>query len=120
MGAFSTRPYENTSHLSHAFKQHESSARHKRLEKKLTDNSVSVYEEMVLGVEKINLPQKKYKPTIHAKMYPFNKLHDKKTPDINGQLWRPNQLHSTKIRGTYHEKLSRNLSKERYLSKQHS
>ena len=58
MGAFSTRPYENTSHLSHAFKQHKSSARHKRLEKKLTDNSVSVYEEMVLGVEKINLPQK--------------------------------------------------------------
>ena len=32
-GAFSTTPSENTSHPSHAFKQHESSARHKQLEK---------------------------------------------------------------------------------------
>ena len=51
-GAFSTRPCENTSHPSHNFKQHESSASHKRLEKKLTVNSVSIYEQMVLGVEK--------------------------------------------------------------------
>ena len=49
MGAFSARPYENNSHSSHAFEQHESSTHHKRLEKKLTDNSVSVYEQMVLG-----------------------------------------------------------------------
>ena len=58
MGVFSTRPCENTSHLSHAFKQYESSACHKRLEKKVTDNSVSVYEEMVVGVKKINLSKK--------------------------------------------------------------
>ena len=120
MGAFSTRPYENTSHLSHAFKQHESSAHHKRLEKKLTDNSVSVYEEMVLGVEKINLPQKNTNLLYMQKCIHSTNYMIKKPPDINGQLWRPNQLHSTKIRGTYHEKLSRNLSKERNLSKQHS
>ena len=58
MGAFSARPYENNSHSSHAFEQHESSTHHKWLEKKLTDKSVSVYEQMVLGVEKINLYKK--------------------------------------------------------------
>ena len=52
VGAFSTRPCENNSHSFHVIKQHESSARHKRLEKKLIDNSVSVYEQMVLGFEK--------------------------------------------------------------------
>ena len=53
MGAFSTRSCDNTSHPSHSFKQHKSSTWHKRLEKKLTDNSDSVYEQLVLGVEKI-------------------------------------------------------------------
>ena len=67
-GAFSRRPCENNSHPSHAFKQHENSASHKRLEKKLTGNSVSIYDQMVLGVEKINLYRKKKKtqPTVHA------------------------------------------------------
>ena len=37
-------------------------------------------------------------------MHPFNKLHDKKKTGIYGQLWRSNQLHSTKIRGIFHEK----------------
>ena len=54
MGAFSTRPCENTSHPSHVFKQHESFTLHKRLEKKLNDNSVFVYVQMVLGVEKMH------------------------------------------------------------------
>ena len=57
-GAFSTRPCDNPSHFPHAFKQSESSAWHKRLEKKVTDNSASVYEEMVVGVKKINLSKK--------------------------------------------------------------
>ena len=48
---FSTRPCENTFHPSNAFKQYKSSAHHKRLEEKLTDNSVSVYEQMVVVVE---------------------------------------------------------------------
>ena len=58
MGTISTRPCKNTSHLSHAFKQYKSSACHKRLEKQVTDNSVSVYEEMVVGFKKINLSKK--------------------------------------------------------------
>ena len=58
MGAFSTRPCENISHPSHAFKQHKSSAHHKWLEIKLTDNSVSVYQQMVPGFEKFNLYKK--------------------------------------------------------------
>ena len=53
-GAFSTKPCENFSHPSHAFKQHKRSAHHKWLEKKLSDKSVSVYEQMVQGVEKVN------------------------------------------------------------------
>ena len=66
MGAFTTRPCENTSHPSHAFKQHKSPAYHKWLEKKLTDNSVSVCQQMVLGAEKIKLYIKKYQPTVLA------------------------------------------------------
>ena len=58
MGAFSTRPCKNISHPSHAFKQHKSSAHHKWLEIKLTDNSVSVYQQMVPGFEKFNLYKK--------------------------------------------------------------
>ena len=83
--AFSTRPCENNSDPSHAIKQHENSARHKWLEKKLIDNSFSLYEQMVLGIEKTprhfrrwggplcrnkkkkKKPlQKKYQPPIHA------------------------------------------------------
>ena len=72
MGAFSTRPCENTSHPSHVFKQHESFTLHKRLEKKLNDNSVFVYVQMVLGVEKMHFrrwggpmcPHKKKKPPL--------------------------------------------------------
>ena len=58
---------------SHVFKQHKYSTQHKRLEKKLADNSVSVYEQIVLDVEKSNLYKEKCQPTVYMQMDPFQK-----------------------------------------------
>ena len=57
-GAFSTRPCQNTSHISHEFKQHANSNRHQRLQKKLT--TTSVYVQIIIGIEKINLDKKRH------------------------------------------------------------
>ena len=54
-GAFSTRPCLNTSHPNHAFKKHEKSARHKKLELKLSSSEARVYDHIIVGAEKINL-----------------------------------------------------------------
>ena len=54
-GAFSTRPCLNTSHPNHAFKKHEKSARHKKLQPKLSSSEASVYDQIIVGAEKINL-----------------------------------------------------------------
>lgn len=52
-GAFSTRPCMNTKHPSYAFKQHEKSNRHIRLENKVNIASKeSVLDSMILGAEK--------------------------------------------------------------------
>ena len=46
-GVFSTRPCLNTSHPNHAFKKREKSARHRKLELKLSSNEASVYDYML-------------------------------------------------------------------------
>ena len=59
-GAFSTKPCVNTTHPGHAFKQHNESANHKRLEKKkqLGTCALSVYDQLIVGTERINLNKK--------------------------------------------------------------
>ena len=57
-GAFSTRPCLNTSHPSHAFKQHKRSSNHQRLEEKIRNKDSTVYDQLVMGAEKINLNKK--------------------------------------------------------------
>ena len=47
--------FHNTSHPNHAFKKHEKSTRHKKLELKLSSNEASVYNHIIVGAEKINL-----------------------------------------------------------------
>ena len=49
-GAFSTRPCQNRLHPSHKSKQHANSNRHRRQEKKLSSNGISVY---ITGVKKL-------------------------------------------------------------------
>lgn len=52
-GAFSTRPCANTTHPSLAFKKHEKSSRHKRLEEKLlSDEGTDVYSKIIISSEK--------------------------------------------------------------------
>ena len=54
-GAFLTRPCLNTSHPNHAFKKYEKSAKHKKLELKLSSNEASAHDHIIVGAEKINL-----------------------------------------------------------------
>lgn len=66
----------------------------------------SVSEQMVLWVEKINLYKAipTYCKCIHSMNYMIAPA------GINRQLWRPNHLHSTKIRRTYYKTISGNVS----------
>ena len=58
-GAFSTKPCVNTTHPGQAFKQHNESANHKRFEiKQLGTCALSVYDQLIVGTERINLNKK--------------------------------------------------------------
>ena len=58
-GAFSTKPCVNTTHPEHAFKEHNESANHKRLEKKqLGTCALSIYDQLIVGTERLNLNKK--------------------------------------------------------------
>ena len=54
-GGFSRRPCLNTSDPNHAFKKHDKSPMHKKLELKLSSNEASVYDYVIAGAVKINL-----------------------------------------------------------------